>query len=55
MTALVWEYGPTGSPKSEFVGVGFRHGLNTDLPRSSDIVGPKMANAVQDLPGRWFW
>lgn len=55
ITPLIWEYGPTGEPKSDFVGVGFRHGINTDLPRSSDIVGPRLANDVQDLPGRWFW
>ncbi|MCW2785244.1 MAG: hypothetical protein JWP74_1761 [Marmoricola sp.] len=42
------EYGPTGSPKTEFVGVGFRHGHNTDLARSADIVGPSFGRSVGD-------
>lgn len=53
---LTGEYGPVGIPKSEFVGVGFRHGgTNTDLPRSADVQGPKMAADVRDLLDRWFW
>lgn len=42
------EYGPEGIPKSDFVGAGFRHGINTDLPRSADIVGPSFLRSVDD-------
>lgn len=42
------EYGPTGSPKTEFVGAGYRSGINTDLPRSADIVGPSFLRSVDD-------
>lgn len=42
------EYGPEGTPKTEFVGAGFRHGINTDLPRSADIVGPSFLRSVDD-------
>lgn len=56
MTGLLSaEIGPTGIPKSEFVGVGFRHGTNTDLARTSDIVGPAFARAVRDQIDGWFW
>ena len=52
--ALSGEYGPHdgGVP----VGGGWRHGLgNSDLARSTDVVGPKFAADVGDLPDRWFW
>lgn len=42
------EFGPTGIPKSDFVGAGFRHGINTDLPRAADIVGPSFLRSVDD-------
>lgn len=42
------EYGPTGIPKTDFVGAGFRHGINTDLPRSADVVGPSFLRSVDD-------
>lgn len=42
------EWGPSGSPKTEFVGAGFRHGHNTDLARSADIVGPSFLRSVDD-------
>lgn len=48
------EYGPTGTPKTEFVGAGFRHGINTDLPRSADIVGPSFLRSVDDEVGDMF-
>lgn len=53
--ALEWEYGPEGIPKSDFVGVGFRHGRNTDLPRSADAIGPDFQDSVGDLVDRLFW
>lgn len=56
MTGLLrGEYGPTGIPKSDFVGVGFRHGVNLDLPNSADIIAPKFARDVSHLADRWFW
>lgn len=48
------EYGPTGIPKTDFVGAGFRHGINTDLPRSADIVGPSFLRSVDDELGDIF-
>lgn len=48
------EYGYDGTPKSEFVGGGFRHGINTDLPRSADIVGPSFIRSVDDEIGDLF-
>lgn len=49
------EFGPTGSPRTEFVGVGFRHGTNLDLPRTADIIGVQMAGDVDDVVDRMFW
>lgn len=49
------EYGPTGVPKSEFVGVGFRSGTNTDLARTTDVVGPAFSKSVRDQIDEWFW
>lgn len=52
---LTAEYGPEGDPKTNFVGVGFRHGRNTDLEQSADIIGPRFARDVERLGDRWFW
>lgn len=52
---LSGEFGPTGSPKTEFLGVGFRHAGNLDLPRTADIIGPQMAGDVDDAVDGWFW
>lgn len=49
------EYGPEGIPKSDFVGIGFRSGVNLDLPRSADIEGPKFADAAGDMLEGLFW
>lgn len=49
------EYGPTGDPKTEFVGVGFRSGENLDLPNSADLIAPKFANDVLDTADGLFW
>lgn len=49
------EFGPEGVPRSEFVGAGFRHGVNTDLPRAADIVGPAFIRSVDDHVRQWFW
>lgn len=49
------EIGPSGVPKSEFVGAGFRHGVNTDGARTSDVVGPEMARKVRRKLDGYFW
>lgn len=49
------EYGPTGDPKTNFVGVGFRHGTNMDLPNSADIIGPRFAKGINANVDRLFW
>lgn len=49
------EYGPVGEPKTEFVGVGFRHGHNHDIDRSADLIGPAFDREVRDKIARWFW
>lgn len=49
------EFGPAGTPKTEFVGVGFRHGHNLDLPRTADIIGPQMAGDASDVLDSMFW
>jgi hypothetical protein len=46
---LEGEFGPDGSPKTEFVGVGYRHGRNTDLEKAADRVGPDLAARVRRI------
>ena len=55
VTPWVGEYGPEGTPKTNFVGVGFRSGRNMDLPNSADVVGPRLAKDVGDIVDRLFW
>lgn len=44
---LEGEYGPEGNVVENAVGAGWRNGpVNTDLPRSADIQGPKFARDV---------
>lgn len=50
---LEGEYGPHAGDLP--VGGGWRHGENTDLPRSQDIVGPKFAKDVSDEADDLFW
>lgn len=52
---LTAEIGPSGVPKSEFVGAGFRHGVNTDSARTADVIGPEMARKVGRKIDGWFW
>lgn len=49
------EFGPTGVPKSEFVGVGFRNGTNRDLPDAADKIRPLLYRDVDDMLDGWFW
>lgn len=53
--ATTGEFGPEGNPKTEFVGVGFRHGLNRDLPRAADEIRPAFHREVEKMLDRWFW
>lgn len=46
---LSGEWGPSGSPKTEFVGAGFRSGVNTDLPQSADKVIQSASADVRKL------
>jgi hypothetical protein len=46
---LEGEFGPDGTPKTEFVGVGYRHGRNTDLEKAADRVGPDLAARVRRI------
>lgn len=51
---LEGEWGPTGEPKTDFIGVGFRSGINTDLPQSADRVGPAAAADLRRLITRLY-
>jgi hypothetical protein len=56
MTGLLsGTYGPTGVVEGNAVGAGWRHGHNTDLARSADIIGPKMAGEALDAVDGLFW
>lgn len=53
---LSWEYGPEGTPKTEFVGVGYRNGgPNLDLPDSADLIRVKFGDDVAELVDGLFW
>ena len=52
---LEGEYGPEGDPKTDFVGVGFRHGVNLDLPNSADLIAEKFIKDVGDVVDGQFW
>lgn len=52
---LVGEFGPDGTPKSEFVGVGFRNGTNRDLERAGDQTLIEAASDVRKLVDGLFW
>ncbi len=57
ITALSWEYGPSGRPQGE---MSFEHGSRNqpphhDLARSADIVGPMLAEEAQDVVDKLFW
>lgn len=53
--ALSGEYGPTGTPKTEFVGVGYRNGNgNTDLAKSADVLPASTSADIRKLLTRLF-
>lgn len=50
------EYGPTGTPKTEFVGAGFRNGGgNDDLDGSRDLAAMTVADHIRRAMNGWFW
>lgn len=49
------EFGPTGDVVGNAVGAGWRHGVNTDLPKAADIIGPQFAKDVADFADDLFW
>lgn len=51
---LQGEFGPDGSPKTEFVGVGFRNGTNRDLERAGDQTLVAASADVRKLVARLF-
>lgn len=48
-------YGPTGEVVGNAVGAGWRHGHNTDLDRSADIVRIKLERDVSEFLDDLFW
>lgn len=54
-SGLEGEYGPTAVKGENYVGAGWRSGENTDLPRSADIIGPKLAKDVGEMVDSLFW
>lgn len=49
------EYGPTGVPRTNFVGAGWRHGENTDLDVSAPQAIGLVAQDIRKAMDRWFW
>lgn len=55
MTGLLeGEFGPDGTPKTEFVGVGFRSGTNKDLPAAADALPASVSRDVRMMLTRLF-
>lgn len=55
MTGLLeGEFGPDGSPKTEFVGVGFRSGTNHDLDAAADALPASTSRDVRMMLTRLF-
>lgn len=56
MTSLLeGEWGPSAVEGGKYLGAGWRHGENTDLPQSQDLVGPKFHKDVDDMLDGLFW
>lgn len=50
------EYGPSAVEGSgQYLGAGWRHGENTDLAQSLDLVAPKFHHDVEDMLDELFW
>jgi len=55
---LSWEYGPDAAKPQG--GMSFEFGSRNqkphlDLAKSADLVAPRFARDVENLPERWFW
>lgn len=55
---LVWEYGPDSAMPQG--GMSFEFGSRNqpphlDLAKSADMIAPRFARDVANLPDRWFW
>lgn len=56
VSPLVGEYGPTGDVAGNAVGAGWRNGPpNTDLPKSADLQGPRLASDAGKIFNGLFW
>lgn len=58
VTPLAWEYGPDASKPQG--GMSFERGSrnqppHNDLAKSLDLIAPKFAQDVHNLPDDWFW
>lgn len=51
---LEGEFGPDGTPKTEFVGVGFRSGTNKDLEAAAKALPSSTARDVRKMLARLF-
>jgi hypothetical protein len=52
---LEGEWGPSATKGGDYVGAGWRHGENTDLPQSQDLIAPKFHKDVDDMLDDLFW
>jgi hypothetical protein len=52
---LEGEYGPSAVQGKDYLGAGWRHGENTDLPQSLDLIRPKLHKDVEDMLDGLFW
>lgn len=53
---LTGEYGPHGDVAGNAVGAGWRHGpANTDLAKSADLQGPRLASDAGKIFNGLFW
>ena len=49
------EYGPTGPPKTDYVGVSGTAGAQRDLARSAPVAGRALAEQIREAMDGWFW
>ena len=57
-SVFAWEFGPDSAMPQG--GMSFEHGSRNqpphlDLAKAADIVAPRFARDVENLPDRWFW
>lgn len=54
-TGLTGEWGPDGTPKTNFVGAGWRNARNMDLPLSGDAARNDLGKRARSLYDDIFW